>query len=197
MRMRTTAVSFVAALAIVGFVATRAAAQDRDARGPVPAPGMLAIGGSIGAAPPSDPSFTDGLALTGNVEGYLTRRVSIRGQVDGAFWDITGRGFTGTARPMAFDANVVYNFEGGRVHPYLTGGVGLYHYSFDETPDVGSANKPGLDLGGGLEYFIHRHTTVTAELLYHDVGEPVASPLTTFNLTHFWTFTAGFKEYIR
>jgi hypothetical protein len=193
--MRKTLVVCLAAVTLVGVGATRATAQDRH--GAVPAPGMIAIGGSIGAAPPSDPSFTDGLALTGNIEGYLTRRVSIRGQVDGAFWDITGRGFTGTVRPTAFDANVVYNFEGGRIHPFVTGGVGLYHYHFDENPAEGSANKPGLDLGGGLEYFIHRYTTVTAELLYHDVGEPVQSPLTTYNLSHYWTFTAGVKKYFR
>jgi hypothetical protein len=195
--MRTTLASFVAAVALVGLVPTSAAAQDRDGRGPVPAPGMVAIGGSIGAAPPADPSFTDGLALTGNIEGYLSRRVSIRGQVDGAFWDITGRGFNGTVRPVAFDGNVVYNFEGGRIHPFVTGGVGLYHYRFDETPVGGSANKPGMDVGGGLEYFVHRHTTLTAEFLYHDVGQPVASPLTTFNLAHFWTFTVGAKAYLR
>jgi hypothetical protein len=195
--MRTTLASFVAALALVALVAAPAAAQDRDRRGPVPAPGMLAIGGSIGAAPPADPSFTDGLALTGNIEGYLSRRVSIRGQVDGAWWDITGRGFTGTVRPMAFDGNVVYNFEGGRIHPFVTGGAGVYHYRFNEVPTRGSADKPGVDLGAGVEYFVHRHTTMTGEFLYHDVAEPVTSPVTTYNLTHYWTFTVGVKKYFR
>ena len=70
---------------------------------------------------------TNGPDLTGNVESYLTRRVSVRAQVGGAWWDITGRGFTGSVRPIAFDGNVIYNFEGGRTHPYLTGGIGLYH----------------------------------------------------------------------
>ena len=195
--MRTTLASFAAAVTLVALVATCAAAQDRDGRGPVPAPGMLAIGGSIGAAPPSDPSFTSGLALTGNIEGYLSRRVSIRGQVDGAWWDITGRGFTGTVRPVAFDGNVVYNFEGGRIHPFVTGGVGLYHYRFNEVPTAGSADKPGMDVGAGVEYFVHRHTTVTGEFLYHDVAEPVTSPVTTYNLTHYWTFTIGAKKYFR
>jgi hypothetical protein len=197
--MRTTLASFVAAVALVGLVATGAAAQDQDRerRGPVPAPGMLAIGGSIGAAPAADPSFTGGLALTGNVESYLSRRVSIRGQVDGAWWDITGRGFTGTVRPMALDGNLVYNFEGGRIHPFVTGGVGIYHYRFNEVPTTGSANKAGLDAGAGVEYFVRRHTTLTGEFLYHDVAEPVTSPVTTYNLTHFWTFTVGVKKYFR
>lgn len=192
---RTTLASLVAVV-LVGAMALPAAAQERN-RGAVPAPGMLGIGGSIGAAPPSEPSFTNGLALTGNVEGYLTRRVSIRGQVDGAFWDITGRGFTGNVRPMAFDGNVVYNFEGGRIHPFVTGGVGLYHYHFNENPIEGSSDKFGVDFGGGLEYFVHRHTTATAEFLYHDVNSPVHSPATNFNNSNYWTVTFGLKQYFR
>lgn len=195
MRRGTTTAVFVAAT-FIGAAAVPAAAQDRRA-GPVPAPGMLAIGGSIGAAPPSEPSFTNGLAITGNVEGYLSRRVSIRGQVHGAFWDITGRGFTGNVHPTAFDGNVVYNFEGGRLHPFVTGGVGLYHYHFDENPVEGSSNRFGVDVGGGLEYFVHRHTTATAEVLYHDVASPVRSPAATFGQSNFWTVTFGLKQYFR
>lgn len=194
MSRRTTLASFVATC-IVGALAVPAAAQERN--GPVPAPGMFAVGGSFGAAPPSEPSFTNGLALTGNVEGYLTRRVSIRGQVHGAFWDITGRGFTGNVRPMAFDGNVVYNFEGGRIHPFVTGGIGWYHYHFNENPVEGSSDRFGVNMGGGLEYFIHRHTTATAELLYHDVTSPVHSPAATFNESNFWTITFGLKQYFR
>ena len=194
--------SAIAAAALVLAVGvTSAAAQDRDRRGdsrePVPDGGMLAVGGSVGAAPPSEVSFTSGLALTGNVEGYLTRRVSLRGQVSGAFWDITGRGFNGTVRPIATEGNVVYNFEGGRIHPFVTGGIGFYHYRFAEHPTTGSANKPGADVGGGLEYFVHRHTTVTGEVLYHDVAEPVRSPVTTYGSTRYWTFTVGLKKYFR
>jgi hypothetical protein len=184
------------AVALVGAVALPAAAQERN-REPVPAPGMVAIGGSIGAAPPSEASFTNGLALTGNVEGYLTRRVSIRGQIDGAFWDITGRGFTGNVRPVAVDGNVVYNFEGGRIHPFVTGGVGLYRYHFNENPVEGSADKFGVDFGGGLEYFVRRHTTATGEFLYHDVTSPVRSPAATFSDSHYWTVTFGLKQYFR
>lgn len=193
--MRTAVASFVTTLMFVGLVSTQAAAQDRDDRGPVPAPGMIGIGGSIGAGTPSDPSFTNGVALTGNVEGYLTHHFSIRGQVSGSFWDITGRGFNGTAQPVAFDGNAVYNFKTGRIDPYVTGGLGLYRYRFNENR-ASAANQFGVDFGGGLEYFVMRHTSATAELLYHDVSEPVPSTLTTFNQAHYWTVTFGLKAYL-
>jgi opacity protein-like surface antigen len=168
-------------------------AQSR--RGPaVPAPGMMAIGASVGVAPPSDASFTSGLDLSGTIEGYVTRRVSVRGQVSGAFWDITGRNFTGTARPVAFDGNLVYNFEGGRIHPFLTAGVGLYHYRFSEPPTSGSANKAGFAAGGGVEYFLHRYATATIEVLHHGVSGTVNSPLAGFDGSY-WTITIGLKKY--
>jgi opacity protein-like surface antigen len=179
----------------IGVTSAAAQARRSESREPVPAPGMVAIGGSFGAAPPSEASFTNGPTLAGNIEGYLTRRVSLRGQVSGAWWDITGRGFTGNVQPVAFDANVVYNFEGGRIHPFVTGGVGLYHYRFQENPVTGSTNKAGLDVGGGVEYFVHRHATATAEVLFHNTQTPVTSPLTTFNDSSYWTFTVGMKRY--
>ena len=184
------------AASIVALSAMAADAQGHhDARGAVPARGMVAIGGSVGAAPSLEASFTNGFDLTGNIEGYLTRRVSIRAQVGGAWWDITGRGFSGTVKPVAFDGNVVCNFEGGRIHPYVTGGVGLYHYRFAETPTTGSADKPGTNVGGGVEYFVHRHATITGEVLFHATAQPLQSPVTTYNNTRYWTVTAGMKKY--
>ena len=156
---------------------------------------MVAIGGSIGASVPTDASFKNGLEIAGTVEDYLTPRVSIRGQVAGTWWDITGRGFTGTTKPVIFDGNVVYNWERGAIHPYVTGGVGLYHYGFDFAPVTGSANKAGVDLGGGVEFFATRRVTFTFEGLYHAVSSPVQSPLASFE-SRFWTFSVGLKKYL-
>lgn len=195
--MRKTLSCVAVALTLVAFGAASSGAQERryEERGPVPAPGMVAIGGSFGAGTPSEPSFSDGMSLTANVEGYLTRRVSLRAQIGGAWWDIQNRGFNGTVRPLALDGNVVYNFEGGRIHPYVTGGVGLYHYRFHEIPTTGSADKPGMDVGAGIEYFLRRHVTFTGEMLFHAVAQPVKSPVTTYGDTHYWDFTVGLKRY--
>ena len=164
-------------------------------RAPVPDTGMWAAGASIGATVPRDASFENGLEVAGNVERYFTPRVSIRGQVGFSSWDITGRGFTGNVKPLYFDGNVVYNWEGGVWHPYVTGGVGAYHFNSDINPSVsGGDTKVGLDLGGGIEYFLARHATITGELLYHKVGE-FTSPVTTFGDGSFWSFAVGGKKY--
>jgi opacity protein-like surface antigen len=156
---------------------------------------MWGGGGSIGAAGPADDSLQNGLDVSGNLERYLTPRLSIRGQAGLTSWDVQQRGFTGTIMPFYADANLVYNWEGGAVHPYVTGGVGVYHYHASESATQDrSDTKPGFDFGGGVEYFFNRHTTMTGELQYHKVGE-IATPLTTFQDGSFWRFGVGLKRY--
>lgn len=170
--------------------ATPALAQRR-----VPDAGMLAVGGSIGASVPRDASLQNGLDVAGTIEGYLTPRVSVRGQIGAAWWDITGRNFTGTVKPLYFDGNLVYNWEGGVWHPYVTAGVGAYRFHSDINPSLeGSDTKVGVNLGGGIEYFFTRHATITGELLYHKV-DSFSSPVTIFNDGSFWSFAMGAKKY--
>jgi Outer membrane protein beta-barrel domain len=177
------------AFAVV-FAATQASAQRR-----VPDAGMWAAGASIGAAVPHDDSLQNGLEVAGALEGYVTPRVSVRVQVGGSWWDITGRGFTGTVKPLFFDGNIVYNWEGGVWHPYVTAGIGAYRYRTDLNPNLeGSDTKAGVNLGGGFEYFFTRDATFTGELLYHKVGA-FASPVTTFDSGSFWSFAIGVKGY--
>ncbi len=184
----------VAVLALGSIVSIGVTPASAQRRGPVPNTGMAAIGGSIGASVPSDASLQNGPELAGQIEGYLTPRVSIRGQVGAAWWDITGRGFRGTVKPVFVDGNVVYNWEGGAIHPYVTGGFGLYHYGFDIPGANGTDNKFGVDLGGGLEFFFRRHATLTGEVLYHAVSTPTHSPVTDFE-SRFWTLSMGVKRY--
>ena len=188
--MRPSLRLLIVAVSLFVIGATPAFAQRR-----VPNTGMWAIGGSIGAGAPVDASLGNGFSLAGNLEGYVTPRVSIRGQVGTTWSDIVGRGFTGTINPTFFDGNVVYNWEGGAVHPFVTGGVGLYHYrsSINGAP-TGGDTRPGFDVGGGVELFFHRRATVTAEGLYHAVSQ-VDTPVTVFNQGSFWTFGIGLKHY--
>jgi hypothetical protein len=83
------------AVAALLVSAIPAAAQRR-----VPNTGMWALGGSIGAGMPPDPSLAGGLDLSGNLEGYLTPRVSVRGQLGGASTDIVGRDRAKISRPQ-------------------------------------------------------------------------------------------------
>jgi len=161
----------------------------------VPETGMWGVGGWIGAGVPMDASLDNGFGFAGNVERYVTPRVSIRGQLGGTWADIVGRHFTGTVNPVFLDGNVVYNWEGGNLHPFVTGGGGIYFYksSIDGSRSM-TDTKPGLDFGGGLELFFDRRTTMTAEALYHVVSS-VDSALATFPDGKFWTFGVGVKRY--
>ena len=156
---------------------------------------MWGIGISGGATGPADASLDRGFELAGNVERYLTPRVSIRGQLGAAWWDITGRHFGGTITPAFVTGNAVYNWEGGVVHPYVTGGIGLYRFHASETGTQDQTDtKAGVNVGGGVEYFFTRTTTMTGELLYHKVGA-FNTPLATFNDGSFWRFGVGAKMY--
>src|SRR6478672_3326276 len=81
---------------IVGLIVCSAApamAQARRARRPVPDAGMGAVGFTAGASLPTDAALQNGVDLGAQIEGYLTPRVSLRGRVSGAWFDITGRSF--------------------------------------------------------------------------------------------------------
>ena len=96
---------------------------------------------------------------------------------------------------LQLTGNVVYNWEGGMLHPFVTGGIGMYRFSANESGAVKrSDTKAGVNLGGGIEYFFTRHATMTGELLYHKVDE-FSTPLASFNDGSFWSFAIGAKAY--
>jgi hypothetical protein len=178
-------IQFVVLLAATSAFAQRA-----------PSPGMLAVGGSVGAAAPSDAGLANGLEAAVNVEGYLTARVSARAQLGGSSWEVTGRHFTGKVKPVRLDGNLVYNWEGGAWHPYVTAGIGMYHYKSKFDPGIeGSDTKAGFNLGGGLEYFFAQRATITAEALYHHTGT-FDTPLAVFD-GPYWSIGVGLKAYIK
>src|SRR5206468_10730864 len=116
--MRTTPIGIVTLLALL-IVVSPALAQRR-----APHTGMVGVGVSVGVDIPSAPALDKGLDLAANIEGYLTPRVSVRGQLGGAWWDFV----SGTIKPLYLDGNIVYNWEGGAVHPYVTAGIGMYRF---------------------------------------------------------------------
>lgn len=185
-----TRLAMVPAVLVLCALAAPAAAQRH-----VPEAGMWAAGGAIGVSAPRDPSLDRGIALAGTIEQYLTPRVSARVQVGGAWWDIVGHHFGGSVDPVYFAANAVYNWEGGKLHPYVTGGLGIYLRRASETLTANATDTAvGADFGGGAEYFFRRHDTITGELLYHAVGQ-IETPLATFPNGSFWTITVGLKHY--
>lgn len=186
----------VLVVAIAGPVLaqSRPPARQAPARRPVPDAGMFAVGVQVGAALPNEPFFTNGFDLAASAEGYFTPRVSVRGQLSGAWWDIFGHTYSGTVDPVVLDGNLVYNFEGGKVHPYVTGGIGMYHYRLNEGSTLGSDTKAGFDLGGGAEYFLTRRDTITGEVLVHIVPGDINGARALYK-PDFWTIAFGYKRY--
>jgi hypothetical protein len=169
----------------------------------VPAAGDVAVGGSIGITNPNHANLDNGLLVAGNIEKYLTPRLSVRGQVGAAWWDLIGfQTLTGTLKPFFVDGNVVYNWEHGVWHPYATGGIGMYRYGYSQIPApgrpevTGSATKVGVDFGGGIEYFFAPRATVTGELLIHRIGD-VPTPGALFHTGggSFVSVAGGVKKY--
>ncbi len=184
----------ISALILTVGVGSASAQRRRSASGRTPVPGMLAAGASIGADIPTDPSLDKGLDVAGTLEGYLTSRVSIRGQLGAAWWDIQGQRFSGTVKPIYFDGNVVYNWEGGAIHPYVTAGIGAYKFRSTENGLEGSDTKAGFNVGGGIEYFFTPRATFTGEALYHKV-DGFGTPRATFADGSFWRIAMGMKAY--
>jgi len=168
----------------------------------VPDTGMIGIGASISPTTATSSTYLDnGVEIAGNVEEYLSPRLSIRGQVGTSWWNITGLSYTGSLQPLFFLGNVVYNWDAGQVHPYVTGGAGMYRYSFSEAPVTGTEDltgattKAGFDFGGGVEYFFMPDVAITGEGLFHRVGTVPTTRATLGFKGSFWSFTVGGKKY--
>lgn len=158
-----------------------------------PTKGMAGVGAAIGIANPSDASLASGFDVAVGLDGYLTSRVSIRAQLGGSWWDVQNRGFTGDVKPVRFDGNIVYNWEGGAWHPFVTAGPGVYHYKSTTGGIEASDTKLGLNLGGGVEYFLDRRTTITGQALYHAV-DSIDTRFAAFDGSY-WTLDFGVKKY--
>ena len=149
---------------------------------PAPAEGDIAVGGSLGFSNAFDSDF-DGTEpiFSGTFEYWLRDRIALRGML----------GFTEFEGPNDFDVevtiingNILYSWNKGLWHPYVTGGVGLY----DVDPDFGSDDlEIGLNFGGGFFYSFDPSWAVTAEGLFH--GSSGDGP------DSFFTGTGGIKYF--
>jgi opacity protein-like surface antigen len=185
----------VGALLLVTVLASPAWAQTR-----VPDEGMYTIGLNVGFAKPTEDGLNTGLNLGASFERYFTPRVSIRGQLSGAWFEDDVFEDT-TISPMAFTGNVVYNWERGAWHPYATAGIGMYRFrlSDDLLDDVfddadTTETRFGVNLGGGIEYFFTRRDTLLGEIQYHAIPGDMDGFFAGYDASY-WSFSAGYKRY--
>jgi Outer membrane protein beta-barrel domain len=176
-----------AALVLTVFVlsASFVTAQER-----VPHKGSVAAGIDIGTFVPADDAFDPALLVNGLYEYYVTPRVSLRTEVGWANPGLSRTPVELRQIPLRFDVN--YNWEGGKWHPFVGTGLGAYFLQAksNNEPFGTSETKAGFNVGGGIEYFVHRAVTFKGEARY----QRIASSQFVQNPSGI-ALTAGLKTY--
>ena len=119
-----------------------------------PKQGDMAVSGNVGFSHPLDGPF-DGAegVLTGSFEYFTTPRISWRGVLGITSFEADDPGDASVDSTL-FNANFVYNWERGKLHPFATAGVGLYdHSGSPDLPDDFDETTFGVN-GGGLYWFL-------------------------------------------
>jgi hypothetical protein len=120
-----------------------------------PLKGDMAVSANVGFAYPLDGDF-DGVepVLNGTFEYYTTPRISWRGLIGITSFDVDAPG-DASVDSTFFNANWVYNWERGKIHPFVTAGIGAYQQdpSADLPPDF-DETVFGVNGGGGLDWFL-------------------------------------------
>ena len=127
----------------------------------------MALGGDIGVFLPSDDQFDGGLFGGAFVEIYPAARVGVRPSLFLTSPEYE-RGTNEHEQQMRLGVDVIYNWEGGTVHPFVGAGIAAHVLQFtDNGEDVGdSSTELGFALLGGLEYFLNRAWTIKGEGRY-------------------------------
>lgn len=163
-------------LSLICLVITVLTYSSGSAHAQTPDTGMAAVAGSIGVMIP-DEQLENAVTLEGQGEYYLTPRVSFRTLLN---W--SSPGFAGRTednfRQFKLLFGVVYNWEGGIFHPFVTGGAGAYfvRQHLDNREDPEGETRGGIHLGGGIEYFTSDRTTIKGEARWDVVSHPPGLP---------------------
>ena len=143
-----------------------------QAQGRTPRTDSAAVGFDIGLFKPNEDVLNATVSLDGFYEYYLSPRTSVR----------FGLGYIApdyefeqdeTLRYISVGGDVIYNWEGGAVHPFVGAGVGVYIMQPRENGnDVAeSESKLGVSVLGGLEYFTSNTVALKGEASYHFISD--------------------------
>jgi hypothetical protein len=159
--MNTSALHRLAMIAaLMLFLPLTAAAQPRA--------GQVALGGDIGLFFPTDDQFDGALIGGGFIEIYPSARIGVRPSlfVTSPEYD---RGTDEHEKQMRLGFDVIYNWERGRYHPFVGGGLGAHFLQFrQDGEDSGdSSTELGFAALGGIEVFLNRAWTLKGEGRYH------------------------------
>ena len=137
----------------------------------MPREGGWSVWGGAGLSNPTGDIDAD-FGFSGGVDYFLTRNLSL-GFLAGAWSADTDLG--GDAKEAYADFVATYNWEGGKFHPYVQGGVGPYFIDF---PFSDRQTEAGAFLGGGLDIFFSDSAAIDLAFRYHIVpdADAVAIP---------------------
>ena len=149
-----------------------------------------AIGADIGVFLPKADGMKSGLDFGAFYEYYPTARTSIRlgGNWMNPKFDVEE---DDSFRYFRIGGDIVYNWEGGSVHPFVGAGLGVYFLQqIDNGDSIGdSETKLGGTLFGGAEFFMSNTVSVKGEAKYH-----LISNINGFNPDGL-SLTIGLKKY--
>lgn len=178
---------FIYAVALILGLPAAVMAQPR-----MPHQGASAVGGEVGIFLPKEDALKTGPVFEGFYEYYLSARDSVRVGVGwmNPKWEAED---TDSLRHVRIGADLVRNWEGGAVHPYLGAGLGAYFLQFrDNGENLGdSETKFGGNVFGGVEYFTSDTFAVKGEARYHIVSKTKAFDFNPSGLS----LTFGVKSY--
>ena len=142
-----------------------------EAQGRTPRTDSAAVGVDIGWFRPVEDVLKPSLSLDGFYEYYLSPRTSIRlglGWMAPEYEDEDDE----SLRYVRVGGDVIYNWEGGTVHPFVGAGLGLYVMQPRENGDdvADSESKLGAVVLGGFEYFTSNTVALKAEASYHFIS---------------------------
>jgi hypothetical protein len=173
---------------LLSFLLFMAAAHTAAAQ--TPAAGGAAAGIDLGVLFPDD-AFENAVTVDGFGEYYFTPRVAARVMLAWANPGVAN--FTEDHfRQTKLLFNAVYNWEGGKIHPFVTGGAGAYFVRLkrENRADPEGETRGGINLGGGIDYFLDRMTTIKGEVRWDVVSNPPGLPDATG-----MSVTIGVKRY--
>jgi opacity protein-like surface antigen len=181
----------VARLCCVAYIITLLPAAVQ-AQGRTPRTDSAAVGGEAGLFLPRADDLKSGLDLFGFYEYYLAPRTSLRLGLEWMHPDYDeDRDPDASVRMIRIGGDMVYNWEGGTIHPFAGAGLGVYIIQprNNGQNEGDSESKFGGSLFGGLEFFTNRTTSVKAEARYH-----VVPNVNGFNPDGL-SLTVGLKKY--
>ena len=142
------------------------------AQGRMPHQDASAVGAEGAVFMPRQSGMSTGPDIGGFYEHYLSARNSIRLAAEWSNPKVEIE-HADSVRQMRIGGDLIHNWEGGKIHPFVGAGLGAYFLQHrDNGSNIGDgATKLGGTLLGGVEYFTSKTFSVKGEARYHLVSK--------------------------